>query len=79
MHTCKAACALGRCCAISFFNHMIITSCDWLVIHVKIMAIVFIYHFLQPFDVVGCVRRVTICRVSLYADFIKSPFWGCFS
>ena len=38
-----------------FFNHTIIPSCDWLVIHVKIMVIIFIYYFLQPFAVVGCV------------------------
>ena len=78
-HTREAAYALGRYCAIGFFNHMIIPSCDWLVIHVKIMVIIFIYYFLQPFAVVGCVRCVTICRVGLYADFIKSPFLGCFS
>ena len=74
MHTRKAACALGRCSAIGFFNHMIISSCDWLVINVKIMVINFSDYFLQPFDVVGCVQRVTICRVGLYADFIKSSF-----
>ena len=42
------------------------------------MAIISVYYFLQPFDVVGCVRHVTICRVGLYADFMKSPFRGCF-
>ena len=78
MHTRKAACVLGRCCAIGFFRHMIIPSYDWLVIHVKTMASIFIYNFLQPFDVVGCAQRVTICRVVLYADFIKSRFRAVF-
>ena len=53
-----------------FFNHLIIPSCDWLIIHVKIMVIIFIYYFLQPFAVVGCVRRVTICRVGFYARIL---------
>ena len=81
-HTQSSMCAwtLLRYWFFQSHNHnKLITSCDWLVIHRKIMAIIFIYYFLQPFAVVGCVRHVTICRVGLYTDFIKLPFWGCFS
>ena len=58
-------------CAVGFFNHMIITGCDWLVIHVEVMVIIFIYYFVQPFAVIGFIRCVTICRVGLYLDFYK--------
>ena len=61
MHTRKAACVLGRCCAIGFFNHMIIISCDWLVIHVKIMVIIFINYFFATF----CCGRVRMTCYNL--------------
>ena len=69
--------------AIGFFNRMIITGYDWLVIHLKVMAIVFIYYFVQPLGVIGCVlcttvRCVTICRFGLYANFYKSIVLGLF-
>ena len=54
MHTPKAACVRGRCHTIGVFNNMIITGCDWLVLYVKIMVIIFIYYFVQPF----CYDRV---------------------
>ena len=77
-HARKAACVHGCCCAIVFFNQVIITGCDWLVIHVKIMVIIFIYYSLQPFAVIGCVLRVTISRVGLYVDVYKITVLGLF-
>ena len=68
----------GCCYAIGFFNHMIITGCDWLVIHVKIMVITFIYCFVQPFAVIGCVLGITICRIDLYVNFYKIIVLGLF-
>ena len=57
-HTRKAACVQGCCGAIGFLYNMIIPDYDWLVTYVKIMAIIFVYYFAQPFAVIGCVRRV---------------------